>query len=111
MTATCAASASASSLRRCSDSCAILPEHSTRRLTAPGSAAAASSITDLKDPDSRSPSAERDACARSIDFGVTTTNGRLGVIIACDRSRWKYWADVDGIVTRMLLRADSDKKR
>ena len=62
----------------------------------------ASSITCWKEPDSSSAKVDREAWARSIDLGVTTTSGRFGVAFACERSRWKYCAEVDGIVTRRL---------
>ena len=66
---------------------------------------AASSITCWNEPVSSSASVERDACARNIDLGVTTTRGRFGFITAWERNRWKYWAEVEGTVTRMLPRA------
>ena len=71
----------------------------------------ASSITCWKEPDSSSAKVEREAWARSIDLGVTTTRGRFGLASAWERSKWKYWAEVEGIVTRRLPRAESDRKR
>ena len=70
-----------------------------------------SSTTGWKEPDSSSAKVERDAWARNIDLGVTTTSGRFGLDRAWERSRWKYCADVDGTVTRRLPRADSARKR
>ncbi len=37
-----------------------------------------------------------------MDLGVTTIKGRFGESRAWERSRWKYWADVEGMATRML---------
>ena len=81
------------------------------RRTVEGSSIDASSITCWKEPASSSAKVERDAWARSIDLGVTTTSGRFGLDRACERSRWKYCADVEGIVTRRLPRAESERKR
>src|SRR5580658_874241 len=81
------------------------------RWTVEGSSIDGSSITCWKEPDSNSAKVERDAWARSIDLGVTTTSGRFGSDSACERNRWKYCADVEGIVTRRLPRAESDRNR
>ena len=54
---------------------------------------------------------ERERGERSMDLGVTTINGRFGESSAWERSRWKYWADVEGMVTRMFPRALSARNR
>src|SRR5271166_2762971 len=79
------------------------------RRTADGSSTV-SSRTCWNDPDSSSAKVERDECALSNDFGVTTMRGRLGLASPWERNRWKYCADVEGTVTRMLPRAPSDRK-
>ncbi len=48
---------------------------------------------------------------RSSDFGVITISGRCLAIRAWRRSRWKYWAGVVGLATRMLPSAASVRKR
>ena len=48
---------------------------------------------------------------RSSDFGVITTSGRCLAIRAWRRSRWKYWAGVVGLATRMLPSAAARRKR
>ncbi len=48
---------------------------------------------------------------RSRLFGVMTTSGRCLAIRAWRRSRWKYWAGVVGLATRMLPSAASWRKR
>ena len=85
--------------------------HSTMRRTAVGSSTVSSSMTCAKLPTSSSAKVERDAWARNIDLGVTTMSGRFGLARAWERSRWKYCAAVEGTVTRMLPRADSERKR
>ena len=104
--ATCAASAVSSSARCCMRLVGDLAaaQHDAAAPSA-GSWTVASSITCWNEPDSSSAKVEREAWARSIDLGVTTTSGRFGVVLAWERSRWKYCADVDGTVTRRLPRA------
>ena len=51
------------------------------------------------------------AFARSSDFGVKTTSGRVRGPCTCQRNRWKYDAGVDGIATVMLSCAHNCKKR
>jgi hypothetical protein len=46
-----------------------------------------------------------------MDLGVTTIKGRFGDSSACERRRWKYWADVEGMATRMFPRAQSARNR
>ena len=45
---------------------------------------------------------EVDTLARSSDFGVNTTIGRVSRECTCQRSRWKYEAGVVGWATVML---------
>src|ERR1039458_2612292 len=106
-----AGSSAAISWRRLTASWAIFPLHKTIRRTVRGSATSASSSTCAKEPVSRSSIGDREACARSIDLGVTTIKGRFGESKACERSKWKYWAEVDGTATRMFPRAQRERNR
>ena len=52
------------------------------------------------------------ACgSRSSDFGVMITSGRCLATRAWRRSRWKYWAGVVRLATRMLPSAARIRKR
>ena len=84
------------SSRRCRASWATFPLHSTTRRTAAGSGTAGSSSTSANEPVASSASGERVAAARSSDLGVITTSGVTGARRTWARSRWKYWAAVDG---------------
>ena len=68
---------------------AILPLHSSRRLTDSGSVTSGSSSTEANRPEVNSETGLTAARSRSIDFGVNTTSGRLIPSSACRRSRWK----------------------
>ena len=67
--------------------------------------------TSAKEPPASSASGDRDAGARSSDLGVMTTNGVVGVRRTWARSRWKYWAAVEGTATRRFPRAHRDRNR
>ena len=54
---------------------------------------------------------ERAAASRSSDLGVITTSGLRLARRAWRRSRWKYWAGVEGYATCMLSSAASSRKR
>src|SRR3984885_143177 len=109
--ATACAPPSSCCARYCTASWAIFPLQSTMRCTAEGSSTEASSITCWNDPLSSSAKLERDAGARSSDLGVTTTSGRLGLILDCERNKWKYCAEVEGMATRRLPRALNERNR
>ena len=53
-------------------------------------------------PEVKSSLADPAALRRSIDFGVNTTSGLWCGASACQRSRWKYDAGVEGMATVML---------
>ena len=89
--------------RRCSASWAIFPLHRTMRRTVAGSATSGSSSTWANDPASSSSIGEREAVGPQHRLGRHHDQGALRACSrACERSRWKYWADVEGMATRML---------
>ena len=66
----------------------IRPEHSTRVVTAAGSATL-SPITGSNVPDMKSSGCEAASLRLSIDFGEKTIIGRCALPSECWRSRWK----------------------
>ena len=82
-----------------------------RRDRRPCSVTVGSSSTAWNQPLASSSSVELAAFSRSRLLGVKMTSGRCLSVSACLRSRWKYWAAVEQLATRMLSSAASCRKR
>ena len=83
-----------------------MPLHSTTRRTPAGSTVSSPMHRPERARREVRHAADAAALSRSIDLGVNTTSGRVRRECACQRSRWKYDAGVDGMRDRhVVLRA------